>query len=789
MKKILTILLCVLFGITGMKSQTPHRINKSYLNCFTPGVSTNIPGYNNNTFRNASTGFFANMVHKTPEPGQYLRILILYIRFPDDNLGGNTMNGFAVWPDPTMPRPLNPYTSDNKFIDSVEGDTAVYFMDRYRPYTISDYFCEMSLGQFDVIGDEYSVMLPHTSVEYREMGYNCGQINEEAIKLAHDQHNLDFSRYNNWSYSEAGWFWTPGGGDNYTDMIVTEYRKAPGYPEENWFLNVGVPASGISDLGLMNSFTFENTLTTSGSGVTCLSVMQNYSKMTQIILHEMSHRYFFNHFEIGLMTGVEHSCFAYSPYERKTIDYVTPITIQYPYSELTATYTLGDYVSTGDLIELTLPFGGEKYYIANHQKRSLYDGISRGGKNCWQINAAQQDPYCPDGKGLYIYHELSSLTMCNENKDVELVQADGKFNWYIDRMVPYFIPGYNFTIPLFERLDGNYMGKSEFHQVIDSVLSNMQEVNDNPCSDDPDDYFVTYDWLGDGKDAYNIGYNEILSPYSNPRTVSCEGLPSGVSIKLLNQDTVTGNITIKIYFDDNIALQELPPAKPMNLKVTKQIFEPTTGRFHPALTWDKNIEPDFLGVPLDHGHYNIYRGVLDVCNPDTAEPVFNFVGSVSSDSTSFIDIGMPLYPEGGGSVFCTNLFRNVYYKIEAVDLSSLASLRSDAATISGYSEQCDDSILVGIHNNQLPVKFAVFNYPNPFNPVTKIKYSLPVGSLVTLRIYNILGEEVSALVKNEYKPAGYYDVLFDGTNLPSGVYFYRIEAGMYVESKKMVLIK
>lgn len=108
-------------------------------------------------------------------------------------MGGN-MNGFAVWSDPTMPRPLNPYTSDNKFIDTVEGDTSVYFMDCYRPYTISDYFCEMSLGQFDVIGDEYSVMLPHTSVEYREMGYNCGQINEEAIKLAHDQYNLDFSR-------------------------------------------------------------------------------------------------------------------------------------------------------------------------------------------------------------------------------------------------------------------------------------------------------------------------------------------------------------------------------------------------------------------------------------------------------------------------------------------------------------------------------------------------------------------------------------------------------------------
>ena len=87
------------------------------------------------------------------------------------------------------------------------------------------------------------------------------------------------------------------------------------------------------------------------------------------------------------------------------------------------------------------------------------------------------------------------------------------------------------------------------------------------------------------------------------------------------------------------------------------------------------------------------------------------------------------------------------------------------------------------------------NYPNPFNPVTSIQYaisSLPDGKagrqLVTLKVYDILGREIATLV-NEEKPAGEYEVEFNGTNLPSGIYFYRLKAGNFVETKKMVLIK
>jgi len=89
----------------------------------------------------------------------------------------------------------------------------------------------------------------------------------------------------------------------------------------------------------------------------------------------------------------------------------------------------------------------------------------------------------------------------------------------------------------------------------------------------------------------------------------------------------------------------------------------------------------------------------------------------------------------------------------------------------------------------LPVLFALSqNYPNPFNPETRIDFRLAEKQRVSLRVYNMLGELVKELV-NEEKPAGSYSVTFDGTNVPSGIYVYRIQTEGFSENKKMTLIK
>ena len=80
------------------------------------------------------------------------------------------------------------------------------------------------------------------------------------------------------------------------------------------------------------------------------------------------------------------------------------------------------------------------------------------------------------------------------------------------------------------------------------------------------------------------------------------------------------------------------------------------------------------------------------------------------------------------------------------------------------------------------------NYPNPFNPSTKIQYSVNSTQKVTLKVYDLLGREVATLV-NEEKPAGTYELTWYAEGLPSGVYFYQLAAGNFIETKKMILIK
>jgi hypothetical protein len=90
---------------------------------------------------------------------------------------------------------------------------------------------------------------------------------------------------------------------------------------------------------------------------------------------------------------------------------------------------------------------------------------------------------------------------------------------------------------------------------------------------------------------------------------------------------------------------------------------------------------------------------------------------------------------------------------------------------------------------EIPTTFSLAqNYPNPFNPVTTIEFTLPRAAFVTIQIYSVLGEEVATLVSGQYG-AGRFSTRWDAGNHPSGVYFCRIRAGDWLDTKKMLLAK
>ena len=91
---------------------------------------------------------------------------------------------------------------------------------------------------------------------------------------------------------------------------------------------------------------------------------------------------------------------------------------------------------------------------------------------------------------------------------------------------------------------------------------------------------------------------------------------------------------------------------------------------------------------------------------------------------------------------------------------------------------------------EIPKAYMLYqNYPNPFNPSTKISWQSPVGSWQTIKVYDVLGNEIETIV-DEFKDAGFHSKLYIvNSKLPSGVYFYRIQAGSFTETKKMMVLK
>jgi subtilisin-like proprotein convertase family protein len=172
-------------------------------------------------------------------------------------------------------------------------------------------------------------------------------------------------------------------------------------------------------------------------------------------------------------------------------------------------------------------------------------------------------------------------------------------------------------------------------------------------------------------------------------------------------------------------------------------------------------------------------------------PGQGLIGTVFSDSAS--------KPIDSGSVTYTGYFmpRNPLEVFNSYNPDGVWTLEifdvnaPDTGRIYKWCMKITYEAPIGIQTqgNEIPKRFNLSqNYPNPFNPVTNIKFSVPESGIITLKVYDILGRQITELV-NEFKPAGNYVVDFSAAELSSGVYFYRLESGEFTDTRKMILIK
>ena len=99
-------------------------------------------------------------------------------------------------------------------------------------------------------------------------------------------------------------------------------------------------------------------------------------------------------------------------------------------------------------------------------------------------------------------------------------------------------------------------------------------------------------------------------------------------------------------------------------------------------------------------------------------------------------------------------------------------------------------VFINTISTEVPNNYSLYqNYPNPFNPTTNIRFAIPSTSNVTINVYNVTGQLIETILKNETVSAGVKEVKFDASRLSSGIYFYTIQANNYKETKKMMLIK
>jgi photosystem II stability/assembly factor-like uncharacterized protein len=192
-----------------------------------------------------------------------------------------------------------------------------------------------------------------------------------------------------------------------------------------------------------------------------------------------------------------------------------------------------------------------------------------------------------------------------------------------------------------------------------------------------------------------------------------------------------------------------------------------------------------VGLPADPAPGTTPRAIL--IRPGTTNEFYIGIGTERGIYRT-TNAGLSWTSFNNGALTDTATVRQFAYAPTSRYLYAGAA-HASTATLQGVFRTQLSPLEVRIPPKGIPTDFVLQqNYPNPFNPGTKIEYGLPERAYVTLKVYDVLGREVATLVDKEVN-AGYHQVTFDGSKLSSGLYFYRLSAGKYTATKRLMLLK
>ena len=301
----------------------------------------------------------------------------------------------------------------------------------------------------------------------------------------------------------------------------------------------------------------------------------------------------------------------------------------------------------------------------------------------------------------------------------------------------------------------------------------------------------------EGNDYENSVTGALDNVYSGTYGVVSRSALEPASIDLSSFDIVfwQGSNSVRAFYENEVTKLEGYLDGGGNLFITGQdigsdVFE-TTGQSQFAQDFYNNyLHTNYVSnsstLFLIKGIANdvISDGVQFIAN-DTYTRSLDKISAADTSATNFLTYFNG--PDVAGVRAKAGAYR-VVYLVAGLEQITEQAIRDTLAVRS--IRWLEENVVVGVgQENNLPTQYVLDqNYPNPFNPSTSISFSIPEKAFTTLKIYDILGNEVASIL-NEEKPAGRYEVQFDASDLSSGVYLYKLQSNSFLQTRKMILIK